>query len=149
MATKPQKQNLKNHIETDPQGRGYAGMTPSEIATDMMTEQVSYPAGTTTTWAIFAAIDPGELATQWDDTAATRARMDSVFAMLSSERTIPAEYEDEFQTFIARAFGPGSVTKANVELLLSNKTMTRAEALGYGDRDHDTLTKNIANVLAS
>ena len=116
---------LKAELNNDPLGRGYAGMTDEEAASDLTdvlyrTVARSYVAG----WEILNATNDAEYAAL---TAEQKASWDRLCAVEQIDTTSGVAKARE-----AELFGPGTVTRSNLAAL-KNPPASRARELGLGD----------------
>jgi hypothetical protein len=112
---------LKTEVTTDPLGRGYSGMSDSEVADDMNTVYRTKTRETVSGWEIFNITDDVEYAalsdvekTSWDNLCAIE--------QIDTSSGIAKVKE-------AALFGVGTTTRQNL-IDLKNPPASRAEELG-------------------
>lgn len=121
-------QRLKTEVDTDPIGRGYAGMTDQQVADDLRT---AYRTGTRSTMdssEIYEHVDRAEFASK---TALDQERIKIIYGLGNDVKVGPgSKARNEFIAI----FGAGSATITALASALST-SISRAEELGLGAVD--------------
>lgn len=112
---------LKEEIDNDPLGRGYAGMTDQEVADDMLAEYRSISVGSILGEEIVAALVPSEV------NALTVVQQRNLWGVIGAGSVKPDDAE--VKNFFADLFGAGTTTRANL-LALATRLVSRAAELG-------------------
>ena len=110
-------------IATDPLGRGYAGMTPEQIAADMVAAYRVVYRETVHGADLFEGIEVAD----W--VARSEAEKTQIIALLSFGQINP---QGKVRTLLISIFGGGSQTLANMADI-SRQTITRTAELGLGN----------------
>ena len=92
---------LKAEIDTDAEGRGYAGMTDAQVATDLNTARIQYDVPSMSASEIFSHVDGAEYNALTGDT------LDRVNGVLAANDVDPFGVA---ATIFVSAFGGGSAT---------------------------------------
>lgn len=115
---------LKNEIDTDPLGQGYAGMTDNQLITTLNAKNRDFWVDLTSA-QMFQAIDLAELAAL---SVGEQARVDRVLLLTGDIKTGPgANARAEFLS----TFGAGAITIQNL-ISLANQPIGRGQELGIG-----------------
>ena len=114
---------LKNELETDPETRGYSGMSDEEAADDLNTVYETTPIRSVPSQDVFEAIVPGE----YD--ALSADEKDKINTMLAMGSVDP--YGPNTRAVFQAIFGAVTTTRTNL-LALREVGATRAVFLGLG-----------------
>jgi len=117
------KITLKNELTDDPLGRGYAGMTDQQAATDLNTAYCEVTRERVETWEVIEAT----VASEWAALTANEKERYSTFIAAGVLNPSGANTKSAF----AAMFGAGTQTRANL-LALSVETISRADELEIG-----------------
>ena len=112
---------LKDEIDNDPLGRGYAGMSDQEVTDDMLTEYRSVSVGSILSEGIVAALVPSEV------NALTVVQQRNLWGVIGAGSVKPDD--TEVKNFFADLFGAGTTTRANL-FALATRLISRAAELG-------------------
>ena len=112
---------LKDEIDNDPLGRGYAGMSDQEVTDDMLTEYRSVSVGSIPSEDIVAALVPSEV------NVLTVVQQRNLWGVIGAGSVKPDD--TEVKNFFADLFGAGTTTRANL-LALATQLISRAAELG-------------------
>lgn len=111
---------LKDEIDNDPLGRGYAGMSDQEISDDMNTKYREVSVMSIPSEEIVAALVP------LDILSLTDAQLRNLWGVIGAGSVKPDD--DDVKNFFAGLFGSGTTTRANL-LALAKQTVSRAAEL--------------------
>lgn len=115
---------LKNEIDTDPLARGYAGMTDSEVATDLNTEYRTFNRTSITGEDLARLSDGSELSN-------LVGRQFALWQTYCGLEVISIETGTETREALAALFPAGSDTRAQiVAFIQENISISRAAELG-------------------
>lgn len=113
---------LKSELATDPEGRGYSGMTDAEAATDLNTEYRERDRTSMTGSEVFNAVDM----TEWN--ALTDIQRQTVWNVIHLGTLNPFGRE---ATLLTNVFGGGSATITALAAA-RKESISRATELGLG-----------------
>ena len=119
-------QALKTELTTDPLGRGYAGMTNTQVVTSLRTANRTVERRSVSGSQIYNAIVPSEFSTLL---ATQQQLVRDVFGLGD---TIDVRTGTNVRAVMLAAFGAGTTTRANL-IALVQETISRAAELGLGD----------------
>ena len=119
-------QALKTELTTDPLGRGYAGMTNTQVVTSLRTANRTVERRSVSGSQIYNAIVPSEFSTLL---ATQQQLVRDVFGLGD---TIDVRTGTNARAVMLAAFGAGTTTRANL-IALVQETISRAAELGLGD----------------
>lgn len=112
---------LKDEIDNDPLGRGYAGMSDQEVSDDMNTEYREISVKSILSENVVAALVPSEV------NALTVIQQRNLWGIIGAGSVRPDD--PEVKSYFADLFGAGTITRANL-LALAKLTVSRAVELG-------------------
>jgi hypothetical protein len=112
---------LRDEVIADPLGRGYAGMTDQQVATDLNTVYRTTNKTSMTASDVLNAVDVTEY------NALSAADQDKLWQLLAIGELNPFGIE---ATLVTNLFGGGSTTVTDLASLRVNN-LSRAEELGY------------------
>ena len=114
---------LRDEIENDPTGAGYAGMTDQEVADSLNAATITVHNFQFTGAELINAID----ATEWG--ALSDAQQAQMKMLISAGGTLDASAGTTTRSLILDAFGSGSQTVTNL-IDVAEQTISRAAELG-------------------
>ncbi|HDZ22900.1 hypothetical protein LCGC14_1415030 [marine sediment metagenome] len=123
---------LKSELTTDPESRGYSGMTDAEAATDLNTEYRSVDVESVTGQQIFEAAVPAEYDVLTADQKA-------LFGAIVGMGEILVNGPNTRDALLAM-FGPATTTRTNLAVL-QTETVSRAIELGLSRVREGTVTQ--------
>ena len=119
-------QALKTELTTDPLGRGYAGMTNTQVVTSLRTANRTVERRSVSGSQIYNAIVPSEFS------ALLATQQQLVRDVFGLGDTIDVRTGTNVRAVMLAAFGAGTTTRANL-IALVQETVSRAAELGLGD----------------
>lgn len=127
---------LYNHIETDPDARGYSAMTVVQQAADLVTtDTIDVEKDGFQTLELWSAVHMPEFVTLIEGTNSNQSKALAVIGFVCTDATIPQVSIPNTRLFFQRMFGAGSDTRTAIDTLLATGTVSRATLLGYGNDD--------------
>ena len=119
-------QALKTELTTDPLGRGYAGMTNTQVVTSLRTANRTVERRSVSGSQIYNAIVPSEFS------ALLATQQQLVRDVFGLGDTIDVRTGTNARAVMLAAFGAGTTTRANL-IALVQETVSRAAEIGLGD----------------
>ena len=119
-------QALKTELTTDPLGRGYAGMTNTQVVTSLRTANRTVERRSVSGSQIYNAIVPSEFS------ALLATQQQLVRDVFGLGDTIDVRTGTNVRAVMLAAFGAGTTTRANL-IALVQETVSRAAEIGLGD----------------
>lgn len=120
-----QLQALNTELTTDPQGRGYAGMTDRQARDDLNLARIGDNVPFMETHELYNLLHSPELAAIGNNESAKFGRLQLIFTRVGGSKVLPT---DTAYLELASIFGGASQTKANMDAALGT-TISRAEDL--------------------
>lgn len=125
--TRAQRDRLKTEIQTDPLGRGYAGLTDSQVIADLNTAYRTRNKSRLTGDEVFQSTDSTEFAALSDGSGGTSDEQNYWISFCARSEIDP--FATSNTQFVTNLFGGGSTTVANLNGLRV-ESITRSQELG-------------------
>ena len=119
-------QALKTELTTDPLGRGYAGMTNTQVVTSLRAANRTVERRSVSGSQIYNAIVPSEF------NALLAPQQQLVRDVFGLGEAIDVRTGTNVRAVMLAAFGAGTTTRANL-IALVQETISRAAEIGLGD----------------